>query len=633
MRRTPPAPLELPLLDDLLAVGEGAPTIDQKIELAKDIRSTRPDLARQLDAALFDSLARFRTGLEVAQETQRELRAILDRMAAPPWHPALFLRTVETDLGPRAMVLANGTRRVVGASDEIDLDALDVGEEVFLATEGNVITGRSPYGLPQYGETAFFERHMPDGRCVLRWRDEEVVVDAAAALRDTALETGDQVRWERAAWMAFEKIAGPSARRFLLDELPDMSRTQVGGQDANLDYLVSALTVTLVSPERAALYGLGGRQSILMEGPPGCGKTLMAKIAAAEVGRLGGKRCRFAVVKPGEWESPWVGETQMNIASTFRALKNFQDGFSVLFLDEIDAIGRIRGSAGNHHGDKFMTALLAELDGFADRAGIAIIAATNRKDLVDPALLERLSDVEIAVSRPDLRAARAIFGIHLPASLPLVAPREEIVETAVSRLYSPNGGNELCTLYFRDGKTRSVAARELASGRTFAQVCRSARLRAWARHGRHGAGGRRRDGPPRHHAHAAQRALLSLRSAAGRRRRSRRARRAEDEAPPVPPCLSRHDSRSSAEPTSSWGTSSWVPCVPTAPGARRRARCCARSAGTPGFPASTTRRTGDGSTSPPTAAASTSTSITSSAVCPRSAARTITWRRGTRCCA
>jgi len=210
----------------------------------------------------------------------------------------------------------------------------------------------------------------------------------------------------------------------------------------------------------------------------------MARVAAAEVTRLSGRHCRFAVVKPAEWESPWVGETQQNIRNCFRALRDAAatDGYAVLFMDEIESIGRIRGGSGNQHGDKFLAALLAELDGFTDRAGVAIVAATNRKDLVDPALLERLSDVEVAVSRPDMRGAPAIFGIHLHDGLPVAGgAREDVIDTAVSRFYSPNGGNELCTLRFRDGKTRTIVARDVASGRLFAQICRAACQTAYLR--------------------------------------------------------------------------------------------------------------------------------------------------------
>jgi SpoVK/Ycf46/Vps4 family AAA+-type ATPase len=158
-------------------------------------------------------------------------------------------------------------------------------------------------------------------------------------------------------------------------------------------------------------------------------------------------------------------------------------------MDEIESIGRIRGHyAGNIHGDRFLAALLAELDGFRDRGNVAVIAATNRKDLVDPALLERLSDIEIQVKRPDLRGAQEIFNVHLPPTRPYSsngcppeATRNEMVERAVSRFYSPNSDNEICELRFRDGTTRTVTARELASGRVFEQVCRAACRAAFQR--------------------------------------------------------------------------------------------------------------------------------------------------------
>jgi ATP-dependent 26S proteasome regulatory subunit len=494
MSRPEPADADLPFLDQLLAVGADAPPLARKVDMAHAARTSSPDAGRRLDHVLLDRLARTTVGLRVAEAAQQELRDLLEQAAAPPWYPALFVRAVDTELGPRALVMFGGARRLVAVADDVDLEDLVVGEEVFLGRECNVVTGRAPYGAPQCGETACFDRLTGGGRCVLRWRDEEVVVDAAGMLDPATLAPGDQVRWDRAAWLVFEKIEAAAGRRVLLDEVPDVGRGRVGGQDAQLDALLAALTASLIAPGRAAIYGLGGRRSILMVGPPGCGKTLMARVAAAEITRLGGRRCRFGVVKPAAWESPYVGETQQNIAACFKALREAAAaGFAVLFLDEVEAVGRIRGGAVGHHADKFLAALLAELDGFTERQNVAIIAATNRKDLVDPALLERLSDVEIAVSRPDMRGATAILEIHLPETMPFAAgvERRVLIDAAVSRLYAPNAETALATLRLRDGTTRTVTARALLSGRILAQICRAAAQTALSREVRGGEPGLR----------------------------------------------------------------------------------------------------------------------------------------------
>jgi SpoVK/Ycf46/Vps4 family AAA+-type ATPase len=361
-----------------------------------------------------------------------------------------------------------------------------------------VIIGRSSCGLPRSGETGIFERHTENGQIVVQDRDQEVVLDVAGSLVGTPLDKGDKVRFDRELYMAFAKLPGEEGRRYFEDEVPEIGRDRIGGQDKNLETVFSVLHQVLLYPEVARQYGLNRRVSVLLVGAPGLGKTLMARITASEMTRMSGRACRLAVVKPAEWYSPWVGVTEANIRNCFQALrKEAKDGFGILFLDEIEAVGRIRGvSTGSLHADRFLAALLAELDGFGDRGNVAIISATNRKDLVDPALLERLSEVEIRLNRPDVRAARSIFQIHLPSDLPYSsngcspeATRQEMIERTVSRLYSPNGDNALCTIQFRDGKTRTLTARDLASGRLFEQVCWAARRTAFCRKTMSGMGG------------------------------------------------------------------------------------------------------------------------------------------------
>ncbi|SPE55279.1 putative Proteasome-associated ATPase [Verrucomicrobia bacterium] len=487
-------PPEINELLRALLSASGELNIDQVTANVQQLRTMFPEHASQIDRVLVELLANHRRGLQFAQRQIRECQKLLEQLSAPPLHPAVFLRTLSPGDSAKALVQTGNSRRAVVAGEGVDLSKLARGDEVFLNHEQNLILCASPEGPPRGGETATFERKLPDNRLLLRWHDDLLVVESAAALDRVTFKLGDGVRFDRNAWMAFEKIVLETARRYLLDEAPNVSLAAVGGQGANLESLLSALTVILVEPERAAAYGLTGRNSILMCGPPGCGKTLMARAAAAEIARLSGKKAHFAVVKPGELISPFVGESERQIREFFQMLREAsEDGFAVAFMDEIESIGRIRGGTVSQHADKFLASFLAELDGFVDRRNVAIICATNRKDLLDSALYERLTNLEIYVGRPDLRAARAIFQIHLPETVPFhpngelaKATRDELVELAVSRLYSPNADNELCRLKFRDGNQRTIAARELASGRLFENICRTARRSAFLREVRGG---------------------------------------------------------------------------------------------------------------------------------------------------
>ena len=484
------------LIHSMLSV-EGDINLDQIVAQFRAIRGLSAEAPALVDRTLVETAVVYRQSLKAARQQVSEVRDLLQKLSAPPLHPAIFHRGIAAGGLTKALVQTGQGRRVVSAGENIDLAVLLRGAEVFLNNEQNLIVAADPGAPPSTGETAVFERALPDGRLVLRHRDDFIVVDAAGRLANVAFKAGDTVRFDRSVLMASEKIELEASSRYLLDEAPNLPLESLGGQNANFDSLLSVLTMILVNPQRAFAYRLTGRNSILLIGPPGCGKTLMARIAVSEIARLTGKKCRFAVVKPAEFESPWVGQTQENIRQCFQSLREVgEDGHAVLFMDEIESIGRIRGGAASHHSDKFLAALLAELDGFADRRNVAIICATNRKDLLDPALLERLSDLEISVGRPDMKGARAIFNIHLPESVPFrpngelsKSTREALIDHSVSQFYSPNSGNELCTLRFRDGKQRVIVARELASGRLFENVCRTARRSAFLREIRGGEAG------------------------------------------------------------------------------------------------------------------------------------------------
>ncbi len=485
------------VLERLMAFGPGAPDDDEKQSLMQMLRGSSPEQSQMLDAALIRQLGTMHGGIENAREVQAELRAIVEKMSSTPWHPAVVLRTVEAPMGQRVLVWHGGSARLVDADEEVDIEELRIGDPVYLSHELNLVMATAPADMLLGGDTACFERITEDGRLLLKSRDEELVVTAVASLDVSALETGDTVRWDRGACLALEWLPQERGRNYLLDEVDHITADGVGGQAAALESLTSALTAKLIDPELANLYDLSGRQAVLLSGPPGCGKTLMVRTVAAELQRLTGRSCKIAVVSPGEFETPWVGETERNIRACFEMLKKEAgDDLAVLVLDEIESVGRIRGGFASHLQDKFLNALLTALDGFSDRGNVALVCCTNRTDLLDPALLERISDVDIEVPRPSQAGARAIFEVHLREGLPyddstgeVAEVRAEMIDAAVSTLYAPNAENQLCTVHFRDGSKQRVVAREVLSGRVIAQICRAARDAAFLRHRRGGTPG------------------------------------------------------------------------------------------------------------------------------------------------
>lgn len=480
------------LLKQLTAVGDEAPSVEEKVQIAHLIRTQSRDSAKQVDHFLIDEVTRLRLGLNVARDSQEKLQAMLDQLTSPPWHPAIFLGLAPMDSREAAMVMYGSSRRVVTISDEVDSYSLAAGDEVLLGNELNVVVGKSPYNFFQSGETASFDRYMPDRRLVIKHRDDEVIVDAADSLMRSELKSGDLVRWDRTAWMAFEKVDRSKGTELFLEESPQESFENIGGLDRQIEELQRSIRLHLYHADTARKYQLRQKGSVLLAGPPGTGKTMMARALANWLGTISKSgRARFMNIKPASLHSMWYAQSEANYREAFRVAREAGDQEPevpvVMFFDEVDSLGGSRGHSLMRVDDRVLTAFMTELDGLSSRGNVLVVGATNRRDAIDPALLRpgRLGDLVLEVPRPNMKAAREIFRKHLQAEIPYAleglsssAARSEIIESAVSKVYSPNGDSDLLAITFRDGKRRVVRAKELLSGASIAKIALSAKERA-----------------------------------------------------------------------------------------------------------------------------------------------------------
>ncbi len=490
-----PAP-EVTGPEELLNFERNTMGIDQRAAHLQLLR-TSEQACCALDRYLIERIYMMHCALLEAKDNQHKLKELLDKLSATPWVPAICIQIFGSSMGPRAAVQVGTARRVVGFVDDLDPKTIHVGDEVFLSTEMNVITAKSPNGVPRGGEIVVYERKTTDGRLVLRQRDEEIIVDAAAVLHEVAMANGDLVRIDRNAWLALERIERSQGGHFFLEDTPSTTFGEIGGLEAQIARIRSTIDLHLLHPETALKYGLQRKGSLLLVGPSGTGKTMIARALANWLAKLyPSGQSRFINIKPSGLNSMWFGQSEANYREAFRvarlASQREPNVPVVMFFDEVDSVGMSRGRANSHVDDRVLTAFMAELDGLAARGNILVVAATNRRDALDPALLRagRLGDLVLEVPRPNMKAGHDIFAKHLRPEIPYarnghgddaIATREEIISAAVSHLYAPNADNELATIQFRDGKRRVLRRADLVSGAIIANIVNVAVERACTR--------------------------------------------------------------------------------------------------------------------------------------------------------
>ncbi len=481
------------LLRPILRGGDREMSLEQQNDYIKSVRQESQDISAHLDRMLLMEIDKLRGGLANAQNLHVRLKDTLTaleqehkNLTAPPLVPATFIDMRPIQGSSSALVSYNNTLRFVNIAGEVNGNSLQTGDQVLLGgNDLNVLVDTVTCKQFDCGETAVFERYATDGRLILLRREEEIIVNTSDRLRRTELKKGDIVRWNPNAWIAFEKIERCSDHYFL-ETPPRVSFNDIGGLDETIEEIKAEILLHFKYAMIADRYNVKPLRCLLLWGPPGTGKTMLVKALVNWLNTLATEgKALFINIKPGSLGSMWYGQTESRIREIFRAAREaaeLQPSLPVvIYFDEVDSIAHTRGLSLNGVDDRVLTSLAAELDGLEDRGNILVVASTNRLDIIDPAMSRsgRFGDKKIEVPRPNREAARGILSKYFTPKMVYgrnrrknAASREEIIDAALSKLYSANGMSDIATLYFRDATSRTVKASELVNGATIAGLVR-----------------------------------------------------------------------------------------------------------------------------------------------------------------
>jgi proteasome-associated ATPase len=453
---------------------------------------------------------RLATVLEEAREQLAVLRAEVDKLTSPP----NSFGTVTNVNDDGTVDLISGNRKLrVAAQPNVEVKLLQKGQEVLLNESFSIIDVRS---YDPNGDVVRVRERLEDGRIVvIAHTDDERVVSVADSMQDVKIRSGDFVRIDPRAGLVTERLARPEVEELVLEEIPDISYEQVGGLASQIEDIRDAVELPYVHRDLFADYGLVAPKGILLYGPPGCGKTLIAKavansLAKAVAERTGQPNARsyFLNIKGPELLNKWVGETERQIRLIFsRAKEKSEEGVPVIvFFDEMDSLFRTRGSGISSDVEStIVPQLLSELDGVESLKNVIVIGASNREDLIDPAILRpgRL-DVKVKISRPDPVAAREIFSIYLTPEVPLdpdeLAAAEgdvdrmlsEMIDSTVAAMYSDGEENRFLEVTYANGDREVLYFRDFSSGAMIENIVRRAKKDAIKRQIAGGTSGIRR---------------------------------------------------------------------------------------------------------------------------------------------
>ena len=421
------------------------------------------------------------TTLQDAKVQIEALRAEVEKLTAPPSAYAIFSSLNADGTGN---VYVSGRKMKVSLHPSIKGNAMRKGQEVVLNEALNVIEVK---GFDVQGEVVRLKDVLEGNRALVTLHfDEEKVAELGDPLLAERLSVGDHLLYDPRSGYVVEKLPRSEAEELVLEEVPDVDYEHIGGLQHELEQVRDAVELPFLHTALFLEYKLSAPKGVLLYGPPGCGKTLIAKAVANSIakklGHLTGKEVRsyFLHVKGPELLNKYVGESERQVREVFKKAKErAADGNPVIvFFDEMDALFRTRGTGiSSDIESTIVPQFLSEIDGMERLRNVIVIGASNRQDLIDPAVLRagRL-DVKVKVGRPDAVAAKDIFSKYLSIDLPFSeedlkrhggdakALVEQMTDLTVGAMYASSEENKFIEVTYANGEKEVLYFKDFASG-------------------------------------------------------------------------------------------------------------------------------------------------------------------------
>ena len=458
----------------------------------EDLENELSRMRERLDRAMAQN-DKLSAVLEEAREQLGVLREEVEKLTSPPNNFGTVLQV--NDDG--TLDIMTGSRKLrVAAQPNVEVKKLQVGQEVLLNEAFNIIDIRH---FEPAGDVLRVREVLTDGRVVVfAHADEERVLQRSETMADVKLRPGDYVRIDTKTGLILEKMERPEVEELVLEEVPDITYEDVGGLADQIEQIRDTVELPYMYKDLFREYELDPPKGILLYGPPGCGKTLIAKAVANSLAkkvseRTGSPDVRsyFLNIKGPELLNKWVGETERQIRLIFqRAKEKSDEGVPVIvFFDEMDSLFRTRGTGISSDVEStIVPQLLSELDGVESLKNVVVIGASNREDLIDPAILRpgRL-DVKIRINRPDTSAAREIFRIYISEETPLDPDALEehegdktkvissYIEATVDAMYAESDENRFLEVTYASGDREVLFFKDFASGAMIENIVRRAK--------------------------------------------------------------------------------------------------------------------------------------------------------------